>query len=833
MNRRHSEVGPGRSPARVAALVVLSVLLGRTGGVAAQSADPDAWVVDPTGAVSAIERTPETIYLGGSFFNVGPPTGQGLPTRTTTGAPFEKYPRVAGTVSVVVADGERGWFIGGTFERVGGLARKNLAYVHADGRVSSWAPDPSGSVWALALDRGTLFVVGSFANIAGKPRSRAAAIDVASRRVLDWDPDVGGGPVLAVAVDCNRVYLGGSFSSIGGQTRYSLAAVDREAGGPTSWAPAGSGDLVFAIAVGGDAVYVGGRFPVMSGQLRSRLAAFDRSTNELLPWRWEIETIPECYDCGSGPFVRAMAVAGGRLYFGGAFTHVDSTARSGLAAIELETHALTAWDPQATGATPYYLYVYSMAVRGGVVYVGGNFDSLGGAAHAYAGAVGTALGRAMVWFPKPNADVYALAATDRAVYIGGDFTSAWSWQRRKNLAALDARTGALTNWDPEADGGVTAMKLCGKTLYVAGAFDTVGHEPREGIAALDATTGLATPWNPGVDAALSQPIWSMAMLHGTLFLGGNFFGVGGEARRNLAAVDSASGRVTRWNPGANNIVTGLAVQGDTLIIGGGFKTLGGLPRAGLAAVDTGGTVLTWRPRVDADVTSLLLTDGKLIASGVFAETLGVWRVRCAEFDPQSGTHKRWIAEVDRVLFTLAYANHVLYVGGFFTTIGGQVRNGLAALDLDTGKVLDWDPQKDAGAVNALQATNDAIYVGGGGFHRIGGDGRSGFAILTPAVPPPGGGPPLAGGHALALAQNAPNPAQGSTLVRFEMARAGPVSLGIYDLAGRCVARPLRGESRAAGPHEIELRTDGWPPGVYYVRMDGLGEHAGMRMVVIR
>jgi hypothetical protein len=377
------------------------------------------------------------------------------------------------------------------------------------------------------------------------------------------------------------------------------------------------------------------------------------------------------------------------------------------------------------------------------------------------------------------------------------------------------------------------MKLCGKTLYVAGAFHTVGGEPRRGIAALDATTGLATPWDPGVDAALSRPIWAMTMLHGTLYVGGNFYGIGGEARRHLAAVDSASGRVTPWNPDVNDIVTGIEVQGDTLLIGGMFRRVGGQSRVGLCAVDTSGTLLAWGPQLDADVSSLLLADGRLIAGGVFAESLGVWRVRNAEFDPQSGTHRRWIADVDHVLFTLAYANKVLYVGGFFTTIGGQPRHGLAALDLDTGAVLDWDPQMDAGAVTALQATEDAVFFGGGGFHRIGGDGRSGFAILTPAVPPPGGGPPVADGRALTLAPNTPNPARGSTLVRFTVARTGPVSLGIYDLAGRCVARPLRGEVRGAGLHEIELRTDGWAPGIYCCRVNGLGASASRKMVVIR
>jgi len=43
----------------------------------------------------------------------------------------------------------------------------------------------------------------------------------------------------------------------------------------------------------------------------------------------------------------------------------------------------------------------------------------------------------------------------------------------------------------------------------------------------------------------------------------------------------------------------------------------------------------------------------------------------------------------------------LYVGGFFTSIGGQVRTGIAALDAATGTVTDWNPS----ANNSLRFSN--------------------------------------------------------------------------------------------------------------------------------
>jgi hypothetical protein len=97
----------------------------------------------------------------------------------------------------------------------------------------------------------------------------------------------------------------------------------------------------------------------------------------------------------------------------------------------------------------------------------------------------------------------------------------------------------------------------------------------------------------------------------------------------------------------------------------------------------------------------------------------------------------------------------------------------------------------------------------------------------------GGGPNIGGGPALALAQNVPNPARGSTLVRFTMGGAEPVSLAIYDLAGRCIARPLRDELREAGPQEVAVRTDQWAPGVYYYRVRCSALSAARKMVVVR
>ena len=72
-----------------------------------------------------------------------------------------------------------------------------------------------------------------------------------------------------------------------------------------------------------------------------------------------------------------------------------------------------------------------------------------------------------------------------------------------------------------------------------------------------------------------------------------------------------------------------------------------------------------------------------------------------------------------------------------------------------------------------------------------------------------------------LAQNYPNPAPGRTSISFTLPREQSVSLGLYDVAGRLVARLADGP-HAAGVHTVRWdgTREGVPasPGVYFYRL---------------
>jgi hypothetical protein len=72
----------------------------------------------------------------------------------------------------------------------------------------------------------------------------------------------------------------------------------------------------------------------------------------------------------------------------------------------------------------------------------------------------------------------------------------------------------------------------------------------------------------------------------------------------------------------------------------------------------------------------------------------------------------------------------VYAGGYFTRIGGQPRNGIAALDAITGAASAWNPNAtpaDSG-VGAIAVSGSTVYVGGK-FEKIAGQPRNGIAAL--------------------------------------------------------------------------------------------------------
>ncbi len=104
------------------------------------------------GSVRATAEKGDVLYVGGRFGNVLRVSGGAAIVTPDLGEMPQVSIGVEGTVSCALSDGHGGWFIGGAFTRVRGVARTNLVHLISGNQVDpTWSPSgEGGSVRAFA-----------------------------------------------------------------------------------------------------------------------------------------------------------------------------------------------------------------------------------------------------------------------------------------------------------------------------------------------------------------------------------------------------------------------------------------------------------------------------------------------------------------------------------------------------------------------------------------------------------------------------------------------------------------------------------------------------------
>jgi hypothetical protein len=86
--------------------------------------------------------------------------------------------------------------------------------------------------------------------------------------------------------------------------------------------------------------------------------------------------------------------------------------------------------------------------------------------------------------------------------------------------------------------------------------------------------------------------------------------------------------------------------------------------------------------------------------------------------------------------------------------------------------------------------------------------------------------------AFALEQNYPNPFNPATVVRYQVAVAGQVTLAVYDLLGRQMA-VLVNEVKAPGSYAVRFDAAGLPSGMYVYRLSAGGFSTARNMMLVK
>jgi Calx-beta domain/Domain of unknown function (DUF5122) beta-propeller len=317
--------------------------------------------------------------------------------------------------------------------------------------------------------------------------------------------------------------------------------------------------------------------------------------------------------------------------------------------------------------------------------------------------------------------VSAMAVSGNTVYIGGSFQRVGA--PTGGAVPIDAGSG-LPTWLPKVAGQVYTVAPDGAGgWYIGGNFTHVGGHPRLNLAHLT-SSGALDAWNPGAN----DIVLGLAVSNGDVYAAGRFTTIAGVARRYLAAVNGGTGFDTGWNPDPNAAVNRVLVSNGTVYAGGAFTAIGGSSRNRIAALSaTSGLATGWNPNANGDVGALALSGSTLYVGGSFTAIGGQPRRYAAALDIGSSTATGWDPNPNNFVFALAFDAMHVYAGGVFDSLGGQPRSKLGAVDRTGGAVTPWAPNSD-GPVLALALSGSTLYVGGT-YSGIGGQVRNHLSAI--------------------------------------------------------------------------------------------------------
>lgn len=513
-----------------------------------------------------------------------------------------------------------------------------------------------------------------------------------------------------------------------------------------------------------------------------------------------------------GPVYAVEHEPAGPTFIGGDFDHLGLSSGRGLALSAADATIDSDWPSLSSPGFPGVAGGDVLAVVSdefGGWFIGGDFKTVGGIPHDGLAHL-TADGLVSTWRAdiecRTTADcadgavralAYSTTGPDAGtLYVGGNFDFVGGIFRT-NLAAVNGVTGVVRDWRPEPgpkganwiyslahvqvpiqvqDAPTAEVPI----IFVGGEFNVIGADanpqpPRNRIAAvwgvgaltLDGQTSISgkdTGWNPnaGTNAATVVRAVSLGPWVASgedsfmpVYFGGNLPNISG-ARGNLAAAQlkvTSAGVVTSalypttWRPLPNGPVNSLAMadnlatetlrDGGTLYAAGEFLAMGATSRRYLGAVATipldaiptsscsptpcPSTVLGWAPDADAPVNTVAIAGDVVHAAGEFDQigAPGTSREhsRVASLSAAGAPDEGQAAPWDPLLaggdaLALASDDDSVYVGGSFNMVGAQERKNLAVLDADG--VLDpaWAPEVN-GRIEALAKYGDTLYAGGG------------------------------------------------------------------------------------------------------------------------
>lgn len=554
-----------------------AINVARWDGSAWHAMDTGAFLPDepePWGNVQAITGDGTNVYVGGVFLQAGSIAATNLACWNETGwhaigdctgGPSEvtyQGNTMYGSVSALAMhQGEL--FVGGSFDYAGGIFAQGIAgwdgaTWHNVGNV------PGGYVNALESYSGSLYLAGSFTSAGGIATTNAAMWTSGVWSALNTDLH-GLDFVASVRHLGSQLYLGGSFSWLQGVSAGNL--VQRNG---TNWMALGPGrgnsvgGMVSGLATDGTNVYASGYFGTAGTNAVSGLAKWDG-----MNWS-SVGPLPATDGMAVG---YSVAVAGSNIYLAGSFTIPEAGATN------LAVWDGTAW--KSPGGPLTNVFVSELLTVGNVLYASGSFSEVSVSVRQFgpvSGWDGTNWSNVPVGGDSPE-DKLATDGTN--LYVAQSIFSITNDDYVVQVVRWDG-TNLLSLGGSFAGMRASALAVSGTKLYLAGSLTTNNYGPV--VYSWDGTS-----WQ-SMGAPIANPgfVGAILPLRGNVYVAGSFSSLSGTAVNSIAQWTG-----TRWLCLDNGIgygpssatlgsVFSMVAVGRKVFVGGQFQSAGSLDAGNFA-----------------------------------------------------------------------------------------------------------------------------------------------------------------------------------------------------------------------------------------------------------
>jgi len=499
--------------------------------------------------------------------------------------------------------------------------------------------------------------------------------------------------------------------------------------------------------------------------------------------------------------------------------------------------------------------VYTIAVSGSDVYVGGSFTTAGGSPASniakWNGSSWSALGDGI------TGTVYALAISGTDLYVGGNFSSAGGTSVN-NIARWDG-----SSWYSVGDGfdaPVQSIAVSLTKVYAGGQFTHSGSTSINRIA----------QWNGSSWSALGSGVDDIVMaVHvsgSDVYAGGYFYNAGGNPAKLIAKWDGSnwSALGSGLGNGYSDVVICITSDGSTVFAGGTYsdnKFISSWDGSNWTSLPSSGIGLNnW-------VYSLVIYNGTLYAGGNFTLSAGSTVNHVAKWNGTSWTALGNGTDDQVRALAVSTAEGRMLVGGGFTNVDGSISaNHIAGFTdsenpfpvelntftavIENGKVnLKWRTESEINNYGFdVECSTDKVnweakgFVKGHGnsnkrqdysfldavptesiqciwyrLKQIDNDGQFNYSEAVEVS--------LNSPVEFELYQNYPNPFNPSTKIKFSLPSplqgeepgVRLVILKVYDILGNEIAT-LVNEQKAPGNYEVQWNASGFASGVYFCRL---------------